>query len=107
MRIFGWAQAFNENQTIEDIPSRVHKMEVAYWVWLLLTFLGSVVGLIMLGVASSLKVQLFGLFFALEGVTLICLIKIWAHVRLTQYWIIWDSRNRLDAEMRKSEAADL
>ena len=109
MRIFDWSQVFEERRTIDDIPARVRKMEIGYWIWLLVGIGISLWGLAVMSFAppGEIKAMLFGLFLALDGIIAVATLKIVTHVRLTRYWIVWDYRNRLDAEMKKSQVDDL
>ncbi len=56
---------------------------------------------------NDLKEHAWGLFLAILGIVNIAVIKLWAHIRLTMYFIIWDRNNRIEAEMNKLEAEDL
>ena len=57
--------------------------------------------------ANNLKALFFGLFLAIDGIIQIALAKIWAHIKLSMYQIIWDRKNWIEAEIRKSEAEDI
>jgi hypothetical protein len=96
MRLFGWSKVFEERRTYPDIPARVRKTEVGYWVWLLICIAVELIGLaIMLTApADSLRGLLLGLFIAVNGVVAWAVVKIVVHTRLAMYWIIWDSQNR-------------
>ena len=109
MKLWAWAEAFEERRTFEDILGKVHRTEVGYWIWLLLSiFIGFVgIGIVILAPANSLKMHAIGLLIAVEGMFWWAIIKIVVHVRLAMYWILWDSQNRLGQELRESEAADL
>ena len=56
---------------------------------------------------NDLKQHIWGLFLAIVGIVNIAVIKLWAHIRLMMYFLIWDSKNRIESEIRKSEAQDL
>ncbi len=109
MRIFNWAKAFQEQPTCEDILGKVHKIERIYWIWLLITGFVMFVGLalILVAPANNLKLHSFGAFLAIDGSFGIATIKIWAHIVLAMYRIIWDQNNKMEAEIRKSQAEDL
>ena len=109
MRIFNWAERFKEQPTCEDVLKKVRKTETAYWIFMVIFILVGLHGLNTIAQASedNLKQHIMGLFFALLGLSQITLMKIWAHIRLAMLYQIWDSRNRLENEIRKSEAADL
>jgi len=56
---------------------------------------------------GDLKGHVQGLFWALFGLINIAVMKIWACIKLTMYFIIWENKNRIDAEINRLEAADL
>ena len=109
MRFFNWAESFEEHSTCEEIPKKIQKIEILYWIFLSLSVFICVLGiLIMILVpANNSKALFLGLFLAIDGLIQIALIKIWAHIKLSMYRIIWDGKNRIEAEIRKSEAEDL
>ena len=109
MRFFNWAESFKENPTCEDVLNKVRKMEVIYWIFLLLSVFIAIAGanLIQNAPENDLKQHAWGLFLAIVGIVNIVVIKLWAHIRLTMYFIIWDSQNRIENEIRKSEAQDI
>ena len=109
MRLFNWAESFKEQPTCEDILNKIQKIERIYWIWLLLSIFVALAGiaLILNAPANNLKQHSLGVFLAIDGIIQIALIKIWAHIKLSMYRIIWDSQNRIEAEIRKSEAEDL
>ena len=109
MRFTNWAQTFKEKPTCEDIPGKVQKTEILYWIWLFISIGIMIWGIVAITIApaNNLKSHLFGLFLAIDGVICIAVIKIWVHIRLAMYYTIWDRENRLKAEINKSEAQDL
>ncbi|MEN6385532.1 MAG: hypothetical protein ABFD79_10075 [Phycisphaerales bacterium] len=109
MRFFNWAKAFEEQPTCEDILKKVTKTEITYWIFLIISVFITLDGLSMILNANDSQIRklFLGLFLAVVGVVNIALMKIWAHIRLTTYLIIWDRKNRIEGEIRKSEAADL
>jgi hypothetical protein len=109
MRLFNWAESFKEQPTCEDILKRVTKTEIMYWIFLALSVFVTLWGIntIISAPENGLKQHVMGLFLALVGIINVAVIKLWAHIRLTMYFIIWDRKNRIEAEIRKSEAADL
>jgi len=56
---------------------------------------------------NDLKQHAWGLFLAIVGIVDIAVIKLWAHIRLTMLFIIWDRKNSIEAEIHKLEAQDL
>ena len=109
MRFFNWAESFKEQPTCEDILKKVRKTEILYWVFILLSVFIAIAGanLIVNAPESNLKQHAWGLFLAIVGIVNIAVIKLWAQIRLTMYFTIWDSKNLIEAEIRKSEAADI
>ena len=109
MMIFNWAARFEKHRTCDDILARVRKTEIVYWIYMVALTLVTVggVGTMQGAQPTDFRTMLFGLFMALVGFVSIALIKLWAHIRLVMYYIIWDSQNRLEAELRKSRAEDL
>lgn len=109
MRIFGWTKTFEEQKTCEDILGRVRKTEIAYWSYMAILVFIMLGGLSAMGNAApgDLKQLLMGLFWALFGIINICMIKLWAHLRLVMYFMIWDSQNRTQAELDKMKQMDL
>ena len=109
MILFNWAESFKEQPTCEDILKKVQKIEILYWIFLSLSVFIALWGiLIMILVpANNLKALFLGLFLAIDGTIQITLIKMWAHIKLSMYRIIWDSKNRIEAEINKLEAEDL
>ena len=106
MRTFNWAEEFKEKSTVEDIPASVRKLERNYWIcttlWAISLFLGTAC------VFSSLtKLELLGLLLALLSAIGMIGHEIIVKIRLSTYRIIWDSKNRIEMEIRKSEAQDL
>ena len=109
MRLFNWAESFKEQPTCEDILKRVTKTEIMYWIFLSLSVVITLwgLGIVINAPENDLKQHTIGLFLALAGLINIAVMKLWAHIRLTMYFIIWDRKNRIEAEILKSEAADL
>ena len=109
MRFFNWAESFKEQPTCEDILKKIQKIEIIYWISLLLAVFISVLGLLimLLTPANNLKALFLGLFLGTNGLIQIAMVEIWVHIKLSMYRIIWDSNNRIEAEIRKSEAEDL
>ena len=109
MRLFNWAEAFKEQPTCKNILKKVKTIEIIYWICLLLSCIIAVWGIliILLVPADNTKAQFLGLFLAIDGCIQVSLIKIWAHIKLSMLRIIWDNQNRIENEIRKSQAADL
>ena len=109
MKLFNWAESFEENPTCEDILKKIQKIERIYWIWLLISVFVTIAGVgIILGAPSNnIKQHSIGLFLAIDGCISIAVMKIWAQIVLCMYRIIWDNQNRIKAEIQKSEAQDL
>ena len=109
MRFFNWAETFKETPTCDDILKKVRKTEILYWIYLLLSVFIAIGGanLIQNAPQDDLKQHAWGLFLAIVGIVNVAVIKLWAHIRLTMYFTIWDRKNWIDAEIRKSEAEDI
>jgi len=109
MRLFNWAEKFKETPTCDDILKRVRKTEILYWICLVLSICIAIWGYNILNNApeNSLKQHAIGLLLATVGIVNVAVIKLWAHIMLTMYFIIWDRENRLKAEINKLEAQDL
>jgi hypothetical protein len=109
MRFFNWAESFKEQPTCENILKKVQTIEMLYWIFLLLSVIIALLGvfIMILVPVDNLKALFWGLFLAIDGTIQVTLIKMWAHIKLSMYRIIWDSQNRIENEIRKSEAADL
>lgn len=108
MRFFNWAQAFKETPTCDDILKKVRKVEIQYWIYLIISILIAITGInnMLNAPDNDFKEIAMGLFLAIAGVLQIALIKLWAHIKLTTYFIIWDRNNTIDAEIKKSELQD-
>ena len=109
MRLFNWAENFKEQPTCEDILKKVRKIEITCWIFIVIFVLMTLwgIGMVQNSPDTDLRQQHIGIIVAVAGLINIALMKIWAHIKLTTYFIIWDSVNRIDSEIRKSEAADL
>lgn len=106
---FNWSKNFKEQPTCEDILKKVKKTEILYWIWMLISVVLTLVGISMIiqSPANDTKQLIMGLFTGVVGMILIVYMKLWLQIQLSMYFTIWDSNNRIEAEIRKSEAADL
>lgn len=109
MRFFNWAESFKEQPTCDDILKKVRKTEIYYWIFLSLSVVIAIAGLnlILNAPVNNLKQHSIGLFLAIVGIVNIAVMKLWAHVKLSMYFSIWDRKNWIEAEIRKSEAEDI
>lgn len=96
MRVFAWSKAFEEHTTYDNIPARVRNTEIAYWIGLAFSIGLALVGVItMLSAPSDASKTMFlGLFLAIDAAIAWAVIKIWVHIRLAMYWVIWDAHHR-------------
>ncbi len=102
MRLVAWSKAFAEHNTYDDIPAKVRNTEIAYWIGLVFSLGLALAGVIVMLCAPSdaLKQMFLGLFLALDGAISWAVIKIWVHIRLAMYWVIWDAQNRQRKEIK-------
>jgi hypothetical protein len=109
MALFNWAERFRQTPTCDDILKRVRKTEILYWIFLVLSVCIAIWGYTILKNApeNNLKQHALGLLLAIVGIVNVAVIKLWAHIILTRYFIIWDSKNRIESEINKLEAEDL
>lgn len=109
MRFFNWAEAFKETPTCDDILARVRRTEITYWIFLVISVLIVIGGATAIREATEgdIKEHAWGLFVAIVGIVNVAVMKLWAHIRLTTYFIIWDRQNRIEAEIKKLESHDL
>jgi len=109
MRFFNLAKIFKEQPTCEDILKKVRNTEILYWICFLVSLFIAMGGgnIILNAPENDLKEHAWGLFLAILGIVNIAVIKLWAHIKLTMYYIIWDRNNRIEAEINKLEAQDL
>lgn len=109
MRLFNWAESFKETPTCDDILKRVRRTEIQYWIWLVISIgiMGSGLNMIHVAPSGDIKQHVLGLFWAILGLVCAAIIKIWVHIRLTTYFIIWDRNNTIEAEINKMETQDL
>ena len=109
MRIFNWAQIFKDTPTLEDILKKVRKVEITYWIYVLIFAVICINGIGTLSEApeDNTKQQIEGAFWALFGMINIAVIKIWAYSKINMYFTIWDRNNKIESGINKLEAQDL
>jgi len=109
MKFINWAENFKEKPTCDDILKKVRKTEITYWIFQVVCVIITFKGFFILSKTpeSDLEQRAIGLFLLLIGVTHIAVMKLWAHIKLTMYYIIWDRNNKIEAEINKLEAQDL
>ena len=109
MRFFNWSKNFEQTPTCDDILKRVRKTEITYWVYIIISIVIGLSGLGMIEEASNddIKTIAMGVVITVFAIVQIALMKIWAHLRLTMYFMIWDRNNTMEAEIKKSQLQDL
>ena len=110
MLTFNWADRFEKLKelTREDILKQVRKTEIVYWVYVVIFVILIIVGVFKIFQPSSNNSNaLFGLLLAVTSVIQIALIKLSTQIKLSMLYTMWVNNIRFEAEIRKSEAADL
>ena len=109
MKFFNWAERFKETPTCDDVLKRVRKVEINYWIYLVVSILVGLhgIGMIQEAAEDDIKEIAMGLLIAIGAFIYIALIKLWAHIKLTMLFIIWDRNNTIEAEIKKSELQDM
>jgi len=109
MRFFNWAKAFEEKPTCKDILKSVRRIEIMYWVYAIILAMITLngIGMFMDAEPDDIKSHTLGLFIAMVGLVHIAVIKIWANIKISMLYTMWDSQNRIAAEMAKMESEDL
>ena len=103
-----WKEHFKEELTSEEILKKVKQTEIYYWIYVLFAFILILVGVSKIFQSSSNNPQaLFGLFLAVTGSIIILWNKLQMQIKLSMLYTIWIRNNQIEAEIRKSEAADL
>jgi hypothetical protein len=108
--LFNWADKFEklEELTCEDILKQVRKIESYYWAYLVIAVIFSAVGVSIIFQSSANNSKaLFGLFLAVTGVIQIAWMKLSMQIKLSLLYTTWINNKKFEAEIRKSEAADL
>ena len=106
MRTFNWVQDFTEKSIAEDIPESVQKLERYHWIYTAFFGLTLFIGFFFL-ILPPIAVKFLGLFLALQSTVMLATERLYIHIRLSTYRMIWDNKNRTEMELRKSEAQDL
>ena len=110
MGAFNWADRFEtlKELTREDILKQVRKTEIVYWVYVAIFVILVIVGVWKIFQPSANNSNaLFGLLLAVTSVIQIALIKLSTQIKLSMLYTTWINNIRFEAEIRKSEAADL
>ncbi|MHC4331418.1 MAG: hypothetical protein ACYSWW_25210 [Planctomycetota bacterium] len=106
---FNWAKSFEEQPTCEDILNKVRKIEMQYWIGIACATFMILAGIVLIVSAPEhdIKKHNWGVFLAVWGGIILAMSEICACVKVWTLKVIWDRQNRLEQEMRKSEALDL
>jgi len=109
MASFYWTKEFEDQPTCEDILGNVRKIETKYWIGVACAFFMIIAGIILIILAPSdnIKQHNWGVFMAIYGGIILAMSEICACVKISTLRVIWDRQNRLEQEMKKSEAMDL
>ena len=109
MGTFNWAEEFKNQPTCDDILIKVRKIERVYWMCIVISifFILGGIALIVAAPAGDIKMHNFGVFLAIYGGIILAMTEICACVKLSTLRVIWDRQNRIENEIRKSEALDL
>ena len=110
MLAFNWVHKFEKLKelTREDILKQVRKTEIVYWVYVVIFVILIIVGVSKIFQPSANNSNaLFGLLLAVTSVIQIALIKLSTQIKLSMLYTMWVNNIRIEAEIRKSEAADL
>lgn len=108
--LFNWADRFEKLKelTCEDILKQVRKIEICYWVYVVIFVIFIIVGVSIIFQSSAINSKaLFGLLLAVTGVIQIAWMKLSMQIKLSLLYTTWINNKRFEAEIRKSEAADL
>lgn len=106
-----WVEYLEKPASFEEIKKQLRKNKICYLIFFVLSILIIFIGLGMMFSSNNIKIQLEGLFIAIVGFGTNCLIKIWVHIQLAKYKILWEMNKRsetnIEHELRRSEAQDL
>jgi len=109
MGTFNWAKSFEEQPTCKDILNRVRRIERIYWIMGPVSIILILAGIILIVTApeNNIKMHNYGVFLAIYGGIILAMNEICTCVKISALRVIWDSQNRIENEIRKSEALDL
>ena len=96
MSRFGWYRDFQKPVSMDDIPAKVKKLEIQYWLWQVVCIAIAAYGVhtFMTVQGGNLTQAAYGLFIAVCGVVALGVIKVWGIVRHSMYWAIHASQSR-------------
>lgn len=111
MRLFNWIEEYKKRPilTNEEMLTAVEKLEHGYWPWLIFALALHVFGLcaMFMGCFLSTRLLIVGGIVALDGSILMGTLKVVAHIRLQGIRIMLQSENRMAADLRRLDAAEL
>lgn len=87
--LFGWRDYF-EKQDIKDIPNKISKIEKIYWIWIGISTLILIWGVLMMVNSQRMNLMCLGLFLAMVGLVNISVLKLWVHIKWSMYQILWN-----------------
>jgi len=96
MSILGWSKLFEERKPIEDIPGKIKKIERLHWIGMLITIPIALLGLaiVLAAPAHNIRLMLLGLFIAVDGAIMWAIAKIYVHIRLAMYQVVWQMQQQ-------------
>ena len=109
MILVNWAEAFEEHKTFDDIEKKVRKIQIQYLIYLLIAVAIGLAGLQYIAQApeGDTKKLAYGICLVVAGIVQVAVVKLWAHMKLITYFMIWERRKWVEDEIKKSEAADI
>ena len=104
-----WAESLTKQFTCEDILEKVRTTEKECLVSVRVSYAITLISIILIVFApgNNLKLSLVFLFIAISGIVNTAVTKLWGQMIFNSLYLLYDSRIRTEAEIRKSEAADL
>ncbi|MBN1972845.1 MAG: hypothetical protein JW787_04355 [Sedimentisphaerales bacterium] len=109
MILVNWAEAFEEPKSFEDIEKKVKYISVQYWIYLIIAVAIGWAGLRYIAKApeGDMKKLAYGICMVVAGIVQVAIVKLWAHMKIITYFMIWERRKWIEDEIKKSEAADI
>ena len=106
-----WVEYIDKPASFENIKKSLRKIKIYFLVFFVVSLFIMFFGLVMILASNNIKIQLEGLLVAIIGFGSNCLMKIWTHIQLAKYKILWEMNKRFETniehELRRSEAQDL
>ena len=109
MLLVNWAEVFEETKSFEDIEKKVRKIQFQYLIYLAIAVAIGLAGLHYIAQApeGDMKKLAWGICLVVAGIVQIAVVKLWAHIKIITYFLIWERRKWVEDEIKKSEAADI